>query len=111
MDIKKFKVKIKKADAGSFDFDNVTVEVSHNWSHESGEELAIEQNKNYGEKGTVSTVEINGVTYYKVSGVVDDDTQNMFITELDEDDYLEISVMYMPLDDGMPVVNAVVVNK
>lgn len=60
-------------------------------------------NGNYGGTGTVSTEEINGVTYYHLSNVVDDDTQNMFWTDLDDGHYLEVAIMFMPVDQGMPV--------
>ena len=58
---------------------------------------------NYGGKGTITQETINNALYYHLSGVVDDNKQNMFFTDLNEKYYLEVDVMFMNLEDGMSV--------
>lgn len=82
---------------------NVGIKVGNVYGDGDAAYWADAINGNYGGGGTVTTEEINGVTYYHLSGVVDDDTQNMFFTDLDDSHYLEVSVMFMPVDQGMPV--------
>lgn len=81
---------------------NVEFTVGNIYSGNGAEYWADAINKNYGGNGTVTTEEINGVTYYHLSGVVDDDTQNIFFTDLDDSHYLEVAIMFMPVDQGMP---------
>lgn len=77
---------------------------------EHAKEWADTINGNYGGGGTVIEEEINGVSYYHLSGVTDDDTQNLYFTDLDDGHYLEVSVMFMPVEKGLPVFNLITFN-
>lgn len=90
---------------------NVEVKVGRVYGDDHAKEWADNYNKNYGGGGTVTTETINGLTFYHLSGVVEDDNQNCYFADINDDYYLEVDIMFMSVEEGLPVFDLITVNK
>lgn len=90
---------------------NVEVSVHRIFTDGEGAEYwANTTNGNYGGVGKVTEEDINGIHFFHLSGVVDDDDQNLFFADINDDYYLEVSVMFTALENGIGVIDNVTIN-
>ena len=90
---------------------NVSVKVGNVYSGQGAEYWADATVGNYNGKGNINTEQINGMTYYHVSGVVDDDTQNIYFADIDDSHYIEVAIMMMDVNLGLPAFDLISFNK
>ena len=96
---------IELAPEGAF-MSSVEISVSKVYGNEHAKEWADNINGNYGGDKEIDTVKIAGKDFYRVKA---DAEQNICFTDLDDSSYLKVSVMFMPFEDGEPVLNALTI--
>ena len=87
-------------------FPSVEINLHEVYDNNHAKEWADNINGNYGGKCKIDQVKIGGKDFYRVEG---DTEQHVCFTDLDDSTYLEVSVMFMPWDDGAPVLNAITI--
>lgn len=90
---------------------NVKVSVGNLYGGDTAESWANDTNANYNNEGKVTAEEINGTTYYHLSGVVADDTQNIYFADIDETHYIKVAIMFMTVEEGKSVFDLLTINK
>ena len=90
---------------GAF-MESVTLTRSSVYGDEHAKEWANNINENYGGDKEIDTVTIAGRDFYRVKA---DSEQNICFTDLDDSSYLKVSVMFMPWEDGQPVLDAITI--
>ena len=103
------KVKLENKSITGF-LANVSVSVGKVYGDDHAKEWAENTQGNYQGKGKITEEDINGVHYYHLSGVVDDDDQNIYYADLDDEHYIEVSIMFMSVDEGKPVFDLISFN-
>ena len=80
----------------------------HNvYGDEHAKEWADNINENYGGDKEIDKVTIAGKEFYRVKA---DPEQNVCFTDLDDKTYVEISVMFLPWEDGAAVLDAITID-
>ena len=81
-----------------------SVEIINHMSYgdEHAKEWADNINGNYGGDKEIDKVKIGGKEFYRVKA---DSEQNVCFADLSDEYYVEISVMFMPWEDGAPVLD------
>lgn len=97
------KVELNPADDS---FPSVEINLHEVYDDNHAKEWADNINSNYGGNCKIDQVKIGGKDFYRVEG---DTEQHVCFTDLDDSTYLEVSVMFMPWDDGAPVLNAITI--
>ena len=87
-------------------FPSVEINLHEVYDNNHAKEWADNINGNYGGKCKIDQVKIGGKDFYRVEG---DTEQHVCFADLDDSTYLEVSVMFMPWDDGAPVLNAITI--
>lgn len=93
------KAEIQPANAS---IESVDVNVHQVYGDEHAKEWADSINGNYGGNKEIDQVEIAGQTFYRVKA---DAEQNICFADLDDNTFIEVAVMFMPWEDGEPVLN------
>jgi predicted small lipoprotein YifL len=90
-------------DIGPEDDSFPTISVTYNTAMDDhAKEWADNINENYGGDCEIDKVKIAGKEFYRVKA---DDEQNICFTDISDEKYLEVSVMFMPWDDAKPVLD------
>ena len=84
---------------------NVGIALHNVYGNEHAKEWADNINGNYGGDKEIDQVTIAGKSFYRVKA---DAEQNVCFCDIDDSTYIEVSVMYMPWEDGQPVLDNIV---
>ena len=87
-------------------FPTITIELHQVYDNNHAKEWADNINGNYGGDKVIDKVTIGGQSFYRVKA---DAEQNVCFTDLSDDTYCEVSVMFMPWEDGKPVLDAITI--
>lgn len=85
---------------------SVEISLGKVYGDEHAKEWADAINNNYGGDKEIDHVTLAGKDFYRVKA---DAEQNICFTDLDESTYLKVSVMFLPWEDGEPVLNALTI--
>ncbi|MBR0414672.1 MAG: hypothetical protein IJI67_06350 [Clostridia bacterium] len=85
---------------GSFEYVGITLHKVYDGNH--AKEWAKNIDENYGGNNEIDEIEIGGKTFYRVKA---DPEQNVCFADIDDENYIEVAVMFMPWDSGKPALS------
>ena len=84
----------------SFEYVGITMHKVSDGNH--AKEWAKKIEENYEGKQEIDEIEIGGKTFYRVKA---DPEQNVCFADIDDENYIEVAVMFMPWDSGEPALS------
>ena len=94
-------IELQPADAF---LESVTVSLNKVYGDDHAKEWADNINGNYGGDKEIDTVEIGGKSFYRVKA---EDEQNICFADIDDSNYIKVSVMFMPWEESEPVLSTI----
>lgn len=94
-------IELQPADAF---LESVTISLNKVYGDDHAKEWADNINGNYGGDKEIDTVEIGGKSFYRVKA---EDEQNICFTDIDDSNYIKVSVMFMPWEESEPVLSTI----